>query len=452
MSAFLPISARRYHLLLMALCLACGPAIQRASGTEIPDLSTGTQFSPEQQAQIRAKQDELAKTKDNIELIKAKIAAFEEKIASQKTSIASLAAEIGKKEFETGLRTDRPATDPASSTAVTKPKIELPSKFIAGVTPRIVIIEGDKGNGTGFLCRSEGEVWVYTAAHVLSGNRTIAVRDNTGRTYRDFEFIECAEGVDLVRLKPKDTGMEALDLVPPDSAPKIGEIIVAIGNSLGAGSLSGEPGHIMSVREDMWEVDAEIIPGNSGGPVISLESGNVVGIVTHLTIKRARNQYTSIEAEKTEVKRFAARLDRKWEWRRMPVSRFVKEWEHIEAMDRESSIAWASIYLMHTGPVARRGSQNDTNPDQVKLAEAILARDRQHIQAQRVDEWLKRYRAAGTVRHNELIEEGNQIIDRNLDEIRLKANAPKSGDFSWFHRQSYDAEVAWREKLTERSK
>jgi hypothetical protein len=136
----------------------------------------------------------------------------------------------------------------------------------------------------------------------------------------------------------------------------------------------------------------------------------------------------------------------------MPVSRFVREWEHIEAMDRESSIAWASIYLMHTGPVARRRSQDTIDPEQVKLAEAILARDRQHIQAQRVDEWLKRYRTAGSVRHNELIEEGNQIIGRNLDEIRLKANAPKSADFSWYHRQSYEAEVSWREKLTDRSK
>jgi S1-C subfamily serine protease len=452
MTAFLPISVRHVHLLLMALGLACVPAIQRASGTEIPDFSTRAQFSPEQQARIRAKQDELAKHQDNIDLIKAKIAAFEEKIESQKARIASLTAEIGEQEFETGLRTDRPAADPAGGSSAADPKIQLPAKFIAGVTPCIVIIEGDKGNGTGFLCRSEGEVWVYTAAHVLSGNRTIAVRDNTGRTFRDFDFIECAEGVDLVRLKPKDTGLEALDLAPPDSAPKVGEIIVAIGNSLGAGSLTGEPGRIMSVQDDMWEVDAEIIPGNSGGPVISLESGNVVGIVTHLTIQRARDQYTSVKTEKAEVKRFAARLDRKWEWRRMPVSRFVREWEHIEAMDRESSIAWASIYLMHTGPVARRRSQDTIDPEQVKLAEAILARDRQHIQAQRVDEWLKRYRTAGSVRHNELIEEGNQIIGRNLDEIRLKANAPKSADFSWYHRQSYEAEVSWREKLTDRSK
>lgn len=71
------------------------------------------------------------------------------------------------------------------------------------------------------------------------------------------------------------------------------------------------------------------------------------------------------------------------------------------------------------------------------------------MQVQRVDGWLKRYRAAGKVRHNELIEEGNKIIERNLDEIRLKDDAPKPADFSWFHRQSYEAEVEWRKELTD---
>lgn len=132
----------------------------------------------------------------------------------------------------------------------------------------------------------------------------------------------------------------------------------------------------------------------------------------------------------------------------MPVSRFVKEWEHIEAMDRASSIAWASVYLMHTGPAVGGGVQRHTHPEQVRLAESILARDRNHMQVQRVDDWLKRYRAAGSVRQGELIKEGNTIIERNLDEIRVTDNGPKAADFSWYHRQNYEAEVAFRNRLT----
>lgn len=449
MAALVPISLRHAHHLLLALGLACISIVLAASETEIPDYAAEGQFSEEQRGRIKAKQDELVGIQTSIELTRLKIAALKEKIESQKDGMTKLSAEVKGKEHLLVLRMGGQVAGSAGGATGGGSKIDLPAKFIAEVTPRIVIIEGDKGSGTGFLCRSGGEVWVYTAAHVLSGNRTIVVRDNSGRAYRDFEFLECAEGVDLVRLKPKDAGLEGLDLVSPEQAPKVGEIIVAIGNSLGAGSLSGEPGHVMSVQEDMWEVDAEIIPGNSGGPVISFESGKVVGIVTHLTIDRRQNQPTSVGTGKAEVKRFAARLDKRWEWRRMPVSRFVKEWQHIDAMDRDSSIAWASVYLMHTGPKSQSGQEGRTDPDQVKLAQSILARDRGHIQVQRVDEWLKRYRAAGSVRHNELIDEGNKIIERNLEEIRLKENAPKSADFSWFHRQSYDSQVAWRIKLTD---
>ncbi|MGL4400911.1 MAG: trypsin-like peptidase domain-containing protein [Luteolibacter sp.] len=437
MTTFIQVIFRNRHSLLMAFGCALIPGLHAASETQIPDYATKGDFSAEQRELLAVKQDELGGTLAKINLTHAKIEALKAKIESQKITIAALTAKLGDK-----VPPNTPQMDDSG-------KERLPNGFIAGVTPRIVIIEGDKGNGTGFLCRSGNEVWVYTAAHVLSGNRTITVRDNTGRTYRDFEFLECAEGVDLVRLKPKDTGLEGLELVLPDEAPKVGEVIVAIGNSLGAGSLTGEPGNIMSVQDDMWEVNAEIIPGNSGGPVISYESGKVVGIVTHLTINRDRDPSAPVAVDrKTEVKRFAARLDKNWEWRRMPVARFVKEWEHIEAMDKASSIAWASAYLMHTGPESGGGSRSRTDPEQVRLAESILARDRNHMQVQRVDDWLKRYRAAGTVRQGELIKEGNTIIDRNLDEIRVKDQGPKAADFSWYHRQTYEAELAFRKRLT----
>ncbi|MGL5017413.1 MAG: trypsin-like peptidase domain-containing protein [Luteolibacter sp.] len=436
MTTFIQVILRHRYPLLIAFGCALLPSLHAASETQIPDYAARGDFSAEQRGLIQAKQDELVSTLANINLTHAKIEALKAKIESQKTTIAALTAKLEGKEPPSAPQTGDPGKD------------ELPNGFIAGVTPRIVIIEGDKGNGTGFLCRSGNEVWVYTAAHVLSGNRTITVRDNTGRIYRDFEFLECAEGVDLVRLKPKDAALEGLDLVLPTQAPKVGETIVAIGNSLGAGSLTGEPGNIMSVQDDMWEVDAEIIPGNSGGPVVSVKSGKVVGIVTHLTIARNRDSSAPAGAdEKPEVKRFAARLDKDWEWRKMPVSRFVKEWEHIEAMDLASSITWASVYLMHTGPAAKRiGHMPDL--ERIRLAESILARDRNHMQVQRVDDWLKRYRAAGAVRQAELIKEGNKIIERNLDEIRVKEGALKPETFSWYHRQNYKAEIEFRDRLT----
>ena len=414
-------------------------------------ISLNASAEPTKESQVellRMKREEIAEREANIELTNAKVSLLRAKLKTQQDLIDDLNAAILKKQEELAV--------PDAGEEEGKPdegsKGTLPASFLANVTPRIVIIEGNMGSGTGFLCVSEGEVWVYTAAHVLSGNSTVSVRDSKGRVYRDFEFIECAEGVDLVRLKPKDKGLEGLEMATQADAPKVGDLIVAVGNSLGAGSLSGEPGRIMNVEENMWEVDAEIIPGNSGGPILSLDSSKVVGIVTHLMIAKKQNQERP--GKEVEVKRFAARLDKKWEWRKMPITRFVKEWQHIETMDRDSSIAWASSYLMLTGPeaLARRDPRYQatfrTDPELVKSAEAILAKDRTHFQVQRVDEWLKRYREAGTLQRNSLIDEANKIIERNMEDIRLKQDAPKPEDFSWFHRQSFEEQIDWRKKLT----
>lgn len=408
-----------------------------------PDNGTGAGPTETQQSLIETRKEEIAMREASLGLAKAKLTALKEKLKSQENFISDLNGAIERKQNESVK----------SATATPEAgKRTLPTTFLADVTPRIVIVEGNQGNGTGFLCTIGADVWVYTAAHVLSGNTKITVRDSKGRVYRDFDFLECAEGVDLVRLKLKDPDMKGLDLVPSSDAPEVGDLIVAVGNSLGTGSLSGEPGRILSVKDDMWEVDAEIIPGNSGGPILSLDSGKVVGIVTHLIISKGRSQ--SRPNGETKVARFAARLDKEWEWRKMPVTRFVKEWQHIETMDRNSSIAWASNYLMHTGPEAvakmdpRYRTTSRTDPETVRIAESILTRERNHFQVQRVDEWLKRYRDASPLARNELIVEGNKIIDRNIEEIRIKPTDPKAEDFSWFHRKMFEEEIKWRNKLT----
>ena len=437
---------------VLAVAFLVGSGLAGLAGSaenETADKPNAGETSGNQQDLLLKKQKDLADQEAKLELAKSKLDSLKNKVASQEKFIADLNSVIALK--ETGLPDRSPETGGESDGD--GGKASLPAAFLAEVTPRIVVIEGNNGRGTGFLCESGGDVWVYTAAHVLSGNSTITVRDSKGRIYRDFDFLEAAEGVDLVRLKPRNADFEGLSLATKLERPEVGDLIVAVGNSLGAGSLSGEPGRILSVGDDMWEVDAEIIPGNSGGPVLSLESRKVIGIVTHLIISGNRSQNNP--TGNTEVKRFAARLDKPWEWRKMPVSRFVKEWNHIEAMSNASAIAWASTYLMHTGPesLAQRDARYNatfrTDPKMVALAESILAKDRKNFQVQRVDGWLKRYRDASALQRNGLIDEGNQIIDRILGEIVIKENGPKVDDFSWFHRQMFEEELKWRKKLTE---
>lgn len=406
-------------------------------------MPASAELTEADQAELRARELELENRKASLGLAKAKLEAIQEKLKAQEAFIGNLNDAI----------TGKGRTMPAEEEIAVEDDGSLPAGFLTEVTPRIVVIEGDKGNGTGFLCRTDGELWVYTAAHVLSGNSKVTVRDSGGKLYRDFEFIEAADGVDLVRLKLVAGDHRGLELATGTDAPDVGDTIVAIGNSLGTGSLSGEPGRILSITEDMWEVDAEIIPGNSGGPVLSLESGKVVGIVTHLIISKQRSRLKP--DTETQVKRFAARLDRKWEWRKLPVARFVKEWRHIETMNRDSSIAWASIYLMHAGAQTHANrnpsyrSSYVPDPKLVAMAESVLAENGNHFHVQRMNAWLKRFRESGPTQQNMVIGEGNKVIDRILEDIRLKDDGPKEDDFSWFHREMFKEELEWRKKLTD---
>ena len=408
---------------------------------------------------------ELAERKVSRDASIAKVEAAQEQLRAQEAAIAELNTSVALKTQEINkLKTAKPS--PAEIEVPSKgveTKQSLPDKFLSEMTPKVVVIEGDQGSGTGFLCEVDGQVWIYTAAHVLSGNNKIKVRDNEGRIYKDFDYLESAEGVDLVRLKLKNPNFTGLSLVSPKEAPKVGDVIVAIGNSLGTGSLSGEPGKIMKVEKDMWEVDAEIIPGNSGGPILSLEKGKVVGIVTHLIIHRREGE-DSLHG-KSETKRFAARLDKEWVWRRMTIAKFVKEWKYIDKMNHDSALAWATLYLLQAksnlvpGSGYAQSSVYDSGHAQRraelkayltlnKIAEEIIAKEPKHFHVQRMKSFLKKAKEVRKSTRKPLIAEANTIKKRIQDEIRLNSYAPKAVDFSWYHRKSYESARNWRIKLT----
>lgn len=327
----------------------------------------------------------------------------------------------------------------------------ITKSFIEKTSPYIVVIEGDKGSGTGFLCVVDGVVWVYTAAHVLSGNSKLAVRDSQGNRYSKFDHMESAEGVDLVRLRPTNQNFKGLEIIADTDAPKVGDKIVAVGNSLGAGSLSLEAGVVKNIDETMWEVSTDIIPGNSGGPILDLKSGKVIGIVTHLIMRREKR--TSGFAPKVNVKRYAARLDREWEWKRMPVTRFVKEWQYIEKMEQDSKIGWATTYaviykLENPGNVITRDRLNDR--EAFRHAVQVMKEQAKHFSSQRTMEWLEKFE--GDYHSKDSINKARTVIANNINGIRLNGKEPKPEHFSWYHRESYKDAIGWRKEVFDRGK
>ena len=119
--------------------------------------------------------------------------------------------------------------------------------------------------------------------------------------------------------------------------------LLAIGNSAGAGVLTVLDGNVVSLGPDVVEVTNGVIQGNSGGPVFSGKTGEVVAVVTHLLA--AREDIWSKNTGFGEVRRFATRLDREIKWQQMPIGKFVTEAGIIEEFNRNTRILLAISML-----------------------------------------------------------------------------------------------------------
>lgn len=147
------------------------------------------------------------------------------------------------------------------------------------------------GGGTGFFITADG--LIVTNRHVVSDqNAEYTVIMSDGTEY-PAEVLARDDYLDFAVLKVDGVNFTAADIGDSD-AIKIGQTVVAIGNSLGEFSHSVSRGIISGVRRDIVagggfgdtqeltdiiQTDAAINFGNSGGPLLDI-SGKVIGINT----------------------------------------------------------------------------------------------------------------------------------------------------------------------------
>lgn len=148
-----------------------------------------------------------------------------------------------------------------------------------------------QGAGTGIIISKDG--YILTNKHVISDIQDLAVIGSDGTTYDDVTVVGTDPLNDLAFIKINGI----FDLTPAtlgdSSSLRIGQKVVAVGNSLGefqntvtSGIVSGtgrsvaaQEGNTVETLTDLVQTDAAINPGNSGGPLTNL-SGQVIGINT----------------------------------------------------------------------------------------------------------------------------------------------------------------------------
>ena len=148
-----------------------------------------------------------------------------------------------------------------------------------------------EGAGTGIIVSKDG--YILTNKHVIEGVDSVGIALSDGSTYSDVEVLGTDPLNDVAFLKiPNVNDLPAAELGDSTSI-RVGQKVVAIGNSLGqyqntvtSGIISGtgrpvaaQAGDQVETLTDLIQTDAAINPGNSGGPLLNLQ-GQVIGINT----------------------------------------------------------------------------------------------------------------------------------------------------------------------------
>jgi len=184
-----------------------------------------------------------------------------------------------------------------STSQVSTPVMTLAdfASVIAAVRPSVVAITTEvtgysvfgayteEGAGSGWIIDSNG--LIVTNNHVVDGASTVTVTLEDGRTFNAVAVYNDTFS-DLAVIKIDAKNLPAAKLGDSTSL-RMGDWVVAIGNSLGMG-ISATKGIVsatgVSITEsagntlyNLIQTDAAINAGNSGGPLVNL-AGEVIGI------------------------------------------------------------------------------------------------------------------------------------------------------------------------------
>lgn len=151
-----------------------------------------------------------------------------------------------------------------------------------------------QGAGTGIIISKDG--YILTNKHVVKDAETIKIMGSDGTQYTDVKFVGADPLNDVAFLKINGVNDLPAATLGDSSTVRVGQKVIAIGNSLGryqntvtTGIISGKGRPVQASTSeysdeaesltDLLQTDAAINPGNSGGPLLNM-SGQVIGINT----------------------------------------------------------------------------------------------------------------------------------------------------------------------------
>jgi Trypsin-like peptidase domain len=183
---------------------------------------------------------------------------------------------------------------------------------------------------------------VVTNIHVISNNPNLKITTNTGAP---ITILSCKGAIDrdLAMIAIKDGSFSYLTLATDvGGTVQPGDEVITPGNSEGGEVMLNTDGKVLGIGPDRVEFDNPIYHGNSGGPVIHVKSGKVIGIVTEgvkvdvsdeLDKASFANRNSAIAHS---MRYFGFRLDNVPGWEPYDWNRFQNETAFLDQFDQRN--------------------------------------------------------------------------------------------------------------------
>lgn len=239
----------------------------------------------------------------------------------------------------------RQARQTAKQNAAKAPEPKAGQFLSAAQMNGIVIVEGDKGRASGFMTRIKNVDFVVTNLHVIGANKTITLKTMSGATL-PFTAIYGALGRDIAILRVAKTEGSLSLAEDVMGATRIGQTVVVVGNNAGGGVANETTGKVKGVGPDRVEIDAAFQSGNSGSPIVSSETGKVIGIATYIQTQSADMadwaRATSNRMLSADPRWFGFRLDGPVQWQAIKLENWQTQGKRINDL-KTTSDALASV-------------------------------------------------------------------------------------------------------------
>lgn len=430
-------------------------------------------------------QTDLAKTKQSLEVINSdlnkaekKADLLEEQLKVKEAQASVLRSQL--KDLEEQLEKLGPnpkKTGPAPASKSQPAPTEDNSKYreeedrlIKSCANRLVMLaEPDGPLGPGFFAQQEGATLIYTSASMISRVRHISVIGLDGTKHAISDKLTSPDGAHVAAVHPISTDLPYFELAAKTEMPNVGDrVVVALVNPE-TYRITGIGGTIRGIGPDKWELDADLLPGMSGAPVLSLKSGKLIGIVTPQVAGVAADWALGTRHE--ESRSFAARLDRLGKWKSIDRISFAREAAHVERINERTRIAWAAHWLMERTtargnltrpkPPAKPTPPTNSNPKANRTYQEVYQQwetlRRKRDRFDRVNELAKIHSNNVHIRRAQSIlsnfSKGDKNRETNIrnnyinmrNDLKIRDQAASSG-YTWHHSQLYEDALAFREE------